>query len=151
MEVGVEVKTQVAMFYIKNLTDIELVKRVRDRINRIEMDGVVSSSQLVELIEDNKFTIFPQFVMTERVDRTSYSLSEGKIVLFVSGSPLAIVCPSTMMDFFTSPEDHQVRWNMATFFRLMRVGAMVLSLLFTPIYVAALTFHYEIIPSAMVV
>ncbi|NOU84706.1 spore germination protein [Paenibacillus sp. LMG 31460] len=151
LEVGVEIKTQVAMFYIKNLTDNELVKRVRDRINSLEIDGVVSSAQLVQLIEDNKFTIFPQFVMTERIDRTSYSLSEGKIVLFVSGSPFAIVCPSTMMDFFSSAEDHQVRWNMATFFRLLRVGAMVLSLLFTPIYVAALTFHYEIIPSAMVV
>lgn len=151
LEIGQGSKTQLAMFYIKDLIDDELVKRVRDRINRLEIDGLIASAQLVQLIEDNKFTIFPQFILTERVDRASFSLSEGKIVVFVSGSPFAIVCPSTMMDFFSSPEDHMVRWNMATFIRLLRVGAMVLSLLFTPLYVAALTYHYEIIPSAMVV
>lgn len=151
LEIGKGSKTQLAMFYIKDIIDDELVKRVRDRINSLEIDGLVASAQLVQLIEDNKFTIFPQFILTERVDRASFSLSEGKIVVFVSGSPFAIVCPSTMMDFFSSPEDHMVRWNMATFIRLLRVGAMVLSLLFTPLYVAALTYHYEIIPTAMVV
>lgn len=129
LEIGKGSKTQLAMFYIKDLIDDELVKRVRDRINSLEIDGLVASAQLVQLIEDNKFTIFPQFILTERVDRASFSLSEGKIVVFVSGSPFAIVCPSTMMDFFSSPEDHMVRWNMATFIRLLRVGAMVLSLL----------------------
>ncbi|MDQ1914426.1 spore germination protein [Paenibacillus sp. GD4] len=151
LQVGTRTKTQVALLYVKQVADDHLVEQLRTRIEELSFDGIVDSAVLVQLIDDNKASIFPQMILTERIDRVTFSLLEGKLVLLVSGSPFAIVCPATMMDFFSSAEDHLVRWNMGTFTRFLRVFAMVLSLLFTPVYVAALTFHYEIVPTAMVV
>ncbi|MFC0211993.1 spore germination protein [Paenibacillus chartarius] len=150
-QVGVRTRTQVALFYMNEVTDDALVDRLRKRLGNLQIDGIIDSAVLAQLLDDHPYSIFPQMLLTERVDRVAFSLLEGKLVLLVAGSPFAIVCPVVFMDFFSSSEDHLVRWNMATFTRILRLAAMILSLGFTPMYVAALTFHYEIIPSAMVV
>jgi len=69
----------------------------------------------------------------------------------VDGSSLAIVCPLSFLEFFQSQEDQNLRWQIATFIRLLRFSAVVLSVFLSPLYVAALTFHYEVIPQSLLV
>ncbi len=151
VEIGKISRTQLSIFYIKGIAEVENVNTLLQRITELDIDGVVGSEMLVQLIEDNSMSIFPNMLLTERPDRVISSLMEGKIAVLVDGGSFAIVCPSTFLEFFQSPEDYYLRWNMATFVRALRMFSVFLSIVFTPLYVAALTFHYEVIPSAILV
>jgi hypothetical protein len=147
--IGRRTNTAISLLYIKGLASDEMVATVRQRISSIQIDGIIDSSYLAQLIEDSSLSIFPQMILTERPDRTSSWLLNGKIVVMVDGSTLAIVAPQSFIEFFQSMEDQNVRWHIATFLRVLRIAAMFLSVFFSAIYVASLTFHYEVIPQPL--
>jgi hypothetical protein len=148
---GKQTNSGVSILYVKGIADEEMVDRLRERIKNIKVDSVLDSSTLVQLIEDNSYAIFPQMLMTERPDRACSWLLNGKIVVLVDGSVQVIGCPQTFIEFFQSMEDESVRWQIATFLRLLRIFSMIVSIFFTAIYVASLTFHYEIIPQTLLI
>ena len=149
IKVGSRTNSSVSIVYINGITSEQLVEMVRNRIQKIKIDGILDSSILLQLIEENSLTIFPQMALTERPDRVCDWLLKGKVAILVDGSSLAIVCPQSFMEFFQSMEDNNVNWQIATFLRLLRFIALFLSVFFTAIYVAALTFHYEIVPQTL--
>ncbi|MED4203902.1 spore germination protein [Neobacillus mesonae] len=149
--IGTRTHTAVSILYIKDLASDDYVKNLRDRITNIKIDGIIDSTILAQLIEDNSFSIFPQMAITERPDFLSHWLLNGKIAIMVDGSTMAISCPQSFIEFFHTMEDQNVKWHIATFLRLLRITGVFLSIFFTPIYVAALTYHYEIIPQALLI
>ncbi|MCG7337013.1 spore germination protein [Sporosarcina sp. ACRSM] len=151
LEVGKQTKTSIAMIFIKGVASEEMVNTLRQRITDLETDSALDSSILEQMIDDNSLSIFPQMLLTERPDKLCAELLNGKLGLIVDGSSLAIVCPHTFLEFFQSQEDQNLRWQIATFVRLLRFSAVVLSVFLTPMYVAALTYHYEVIPQTLVV
>ncbi|WP_081870256.1 spore germination protein [Metabacillus indicus] len=151
LSVGNETNTPVSVLYIDGIASEEMVTTLKQRISSLKVNSLLDSSTLAQLIEDNSLTIFPQMVLTERPDRICSNLLDGKIAVIVDGSSLAISCPQSFIEFFQSMEDLNVRWHIATFFRLLRMAAMFISVFFTAVYVAALTFHYEVIPQPLLI
>ena len=151
LEIGKQSKTTIAMLYIKGIASDEMVNTLRQRIADLNVDSVLDSSILEQLIDDNSLSIFPQMLLTERPDKLCAELLNGKLGVIVDGSSLAIVCPHSFLEFFQSQEDQNLRWQIATFTRLLRFSAVVLSVFLSPLYVAALTFHYEVIPQSLLV
>lgn len=149
--VGKQTKSAISLLYLKGIADEDMIDRMRKRIKSIDIDGILDSSNLVQLIEDNSFAIFPQLLLTERPDRACSWILNGKMVVLVDGSVQVIGAPQTFIEFFQSMEDDSVRWQIGTFLRVLRVFSMVVSIFFTAIYVAALTFHYEIIPQTLLI
>ncbi|MFO1445249.1 spore germination protein [Bacillus sp. Bva_UNVM-123] len=148
--VGSLSNTRVAILYIESITNDANVNTVRQRIKEIEFDSITDSSYIVQLICDNSNSPFPQLLDTERPDRIAGILSEGKIAIIVDGSPHVLIGPTTLVEFFNSFEDYFLNWILASFFRIVRVFAVLFSFLATPLYVAVLTYHYELIPSDLV-
>ena len=146
LQVGKLSKTRVAIVYVKGIADQESVNTVINRIQEIEYDEIVDSSFLSQMITDNKNSPFPQLIGTERPDRLSSVLTEGKIAILSDGSPTAISGPVTLVTFFSAFEDYLVNWSVASIFRLLRLFAVLFSILATSIYVAVLTYHYTMIP-----
>lgn len=146
LTVGTLSKTKVAILYIEGITNPENVNTVRQRIEDIEFDEITDSSYIVQIISDNQNSPFPQLLDTERPDRISAILAEGKVAIFVDGSPHALIGPTTLVEFFSSFEDYYLNWILSSFFRLIRLFAVVFSILVTPVYVATLSYHYELIP-----
>ncbi|WOV86871.1 spore germination protein [Sporosarcina oncorhynchi] len=149
--VGKESNTSIALLYIHGIASDEMLNTLRQRIIDLEIDSVLDSSILAQLISDNSLSIFPQMLLTERPDKISAELLLGKLVVVVDGSSLVLACPYSFLEYFQSQEDQNQRWEIASFIRLLRFGAVVLSVFLTPIYVAALTFHYEVIPQSLLV
>ncbi|WP_286229808.1 spore germination protein [Neobacillus mesonae] len=139
-------KTKIAVLHIEGITNQENVNTVRQRLKDVEFDAITDSSYIVQIISDNSNSPFPQLLDTERPDRVAAVLSEGKIAIIVDGSPHALITPTTFVNFFSAFEDYFLNWIIASFFRLLRVFAVSFSVLVTPLYVAVLTYHYEIIP-----
>lgn len=139
-------KTKVAILYLENIANPENVQTLMERIKNVEFDAITDSSYIVQLISDNKNSPFPQLLDTERPDRVAAVLAEGKIAIIVDGSPHALITPTTLVEFFSSFEDYFLNWILSSFFRLIRLFAVAFSILITPIYVATLSYHYELIP-----
>ncbi|MDF0728154.1 spore germination protein [Cytobacillus sp. S13-E01] len=147
--VGEVTKTTVLLLYIKDLANMDLVKELQDRIENIEIDAIYDSNMLVQIIEENPNSIFPQFLTTERPDSVASKLVSGRIVGFVDGSPSAFVAPTGFFEFFGSPDDYYQRWWLGSFVRILRFFAFIITTLFTAFYVSVTTFHYEMIPDTL--
>ncbi|MFZ3590793.1 spore germination protein [Bacillus sp. DJP31] len=139
-------RSKVAIIYIDGIADMANVNTMTQRIKDIDFDMITDSSYVAQMIADNENSPFPQVLDTERPDRVAAVLAEGKVVVLVEDSPQALIAPTTLIEFFSSYEDYLFNWYVASFIRLLRVFAVAFSILITPIYVAALTFHYELIP-----
>ncbi|WP_226582310.1 spore germination protein [Halobacillus litoralis] len=145
--VGKITNTRVAVIYVDGIVDQDNVETVTQRLKDIEYDQMIDSSFVTQMIADNSNSPFPQLLDTERPDRVVSTLVEGKIAILVDGSPHALTCPTTVVEFFGASDDYFLPWHLASVFRLIRLFAVIFSVLSTPLYVAVLTYHHEMIPA----
>ncbi|MYL32178.1 spore germination protein [Pontibacillus yanchengensis] len=149
VSVGSYTETRIAILYIDEIADKENVQTVLQRLHNINYDQVIDSSFISQMISDNSNSPFPLFLDTERPDRTVEALIEGKISIIVDGSPHSIIAPSTFTEFLSSSDDYFIPWPLASTFRLIRLFAVLFSVLITSLYVAVLTHHVEMIPDQL--
>ncbi|MBE2940948.1 spore germination protein [Anoxybacillus flavithermus] len=149
MTIGMRNPLEVRVVYIEDIADEENIQTVKQRLSELHIDEVTDSSVLAQLLEDHAYTIFPQYLLTELPDRLAYSLMKGRIGIFVDRSPTVIICPTTFFSFFESTEDIYLRWTMSIVLRAIRMFGIFSSIFLSPLYVAVITYHYEVIPSAL--
>jgi hypothetical protein len=147
--IGTLSKTRVMIVYLDGITNVQHIETVREKLNSIDFDIVWDTSTLDQIIRDNQNTPFPLYLTTERIDRITYSITSGQVAIFSDGTPYAISGPSTLFDFFQSPEDYYLNWVLGTFFRFIRIVGVIFSVFSSSIYIALLTFHYEMVPKAL--
>ena len=144
-------QTKVAIAYLRGVANDTLVQEVRNRLDRIEIDGVLDTSYIEEFIEDTPFSVFPQILSTERPDKVVAALLEGKVAILCDGTPFALVVPTSLWTLMSAGEDHYQRWDGTTLVRLLRYVLVSLVLLLPSMYVAATTFHPEMLPGTMLI
>lgn len=105
--------------------------------------------QLEQLIEDDGKFSLPQLISTERPDKASNFLLEGRVVVLVNGSPYCLIAPGTFIDFITSPEDLNLKFQFSNLLKVIRIFAVILTLLLPGFYVAITNFHQELIPTEL--
>ncbi|MED3763873.1 spore germination protein [Ureibacillus terrenus] len=150
-EVGVRTKTKVAVCYIEDIANPALVEEVKQRIDAIEIDGILDSGYIEQMIEDNPKSPFPQVINTERPTKVVGNLLEGRVAILMNGSPSALVVPATFSQFYQTTEDYNEHWVISSFVRIFRIIALVFSLTFSSIYITFISFHPELIPAKYVV
>jgi spore germination protein len=150
MQLGRRSFTDVGVMYIDDIAKPELVEEVNRRLKTIDIDGVLDSGYVEELIEDDSYSLFPQIKATERPDKVAAALFQGKVVILIDGSPFALIVPATFNSFFHASEDHYIRWIPATVLRLMRFIAGTLSLITPALYIAVTSYHPGILPTGLV-
>ncbi|WP_257208717.1 spore germination protein [Bacillus sp. AFS031507] len=151
IKIGRYTDTLVVIVYMDGLADQTLIKEVENRLRRIEIDSVLESGYIEELIEDNPLSPFPQLVNTERPDVAAGNLLEGRVVILVDGTPFVLIAPITFFSLLQSPEDYYQRYMTSSIIRLLRFVFIVLSLVLPSIYVALLTFHHEMVPTTLLI
>lgn len=149
IKVGKVSKTKCAVCYIKNIANNELVSEVKFRLNNLNIDYLISSGQLEQLIEDNGKFSLPQLIATERPDKAAYGLLDGRVVIIVNGSPYALIAPGVFVDFLASPEDRNLKYQFANMLKILRILAYVITLLLPGMYIAITSFHQELIPTEL--
>lgn len=149
MKVGRVTRTEVAILYIEGIADKTLIEEVKNRIERIEMDGILETGYIEEMIEDNPFSPFPQVLNTERPDVAVSSLLEGRVVIMADGTPFALIAPTTLYSLLQSSEDYYQRFLIGTAIRWLRYASLVISLYLPALYVAIMTYHQEMLPTTL--
>ncbi|TLS48318.1 spore germination protein [Paenibacillus antri] len=147
IRVGRITKSKVAVCYLEGIVNPDLVKEVTRRLQNIDIDGILDSGFLEQLIEDNHWSPFPQIQNTEKPDRAVGQMIEGRVVVLVDGSPFALICPTVFVQFYQSSEDYSSRFLQGSFSRLARVIALLFSLITPSLYVAIISFNPELIPT----
>lgn len=147
--VGVRSKTDVALMYIEDIVNKSALNELEQRMDSINVDAILDSGYIEQMIEDNKWSLFPQIQSTERPDVVAAALYEGKIAVLVDNSPVALIAPTTLPALFQSPDDYYQRWIYSSFVRLIRLISIVFSLIMPSFYVAITSFHTSIIPTRL--
>ncbi|WP_232229073.1 spore germination protein [Paenibacillus zanthoxyli] len=149
LQLGQLSKTDVAIAYLEGIADDAIVEEVRKRVNRIDIDAILESGYVEELIEDNSFSIFPQVNYTERPDKIVANLLEGKVAILVDNTPFALIVPVTFFEMMQASEDYYQRYVISTLIRLLRYLFLIIALLLPSLYIALLTFHQEMLPTSL--
>lgn len=147
ISIGKRSKTPCSLLYIKDIANDSLVDEVRRRLKGIKVDYIFDSGELEQYLEDNPFMTTPQIIATERPDRVAAVLTEGKVAVIMSGSPFALIMPTTNFDLLQSAEDTYMRFPYVNLIRIVRTIAIFVSLLLPGLYVAITNFHHEMIPT----
>lgn len=151
IKVGKYTKSEVCLIYLEDLAPLDVVDDITNKIHQIDIGGVLDVNYIEEIIEPTKFSLFPQLLKTERVDRAIGNILEGRIAMLVDGSNSAGILPITINAFFQTPEDYYIKPLFASFLRLFRYGAFLTASTATPFYVAIAAYHYEVIPYKLLI
>ncbi|UOF89434.1 spore germination protein [Fodinisporobacter ferrooxydans] len=151
MQVGTLTRTDVAVMYIEGLADPDIVGEVQNRIQAIEIDGILESGYIEEFITDTPYTVFPLIQDTERPDVVVAGLLEGRVAILVDGTPFALLAPMTFWVGMQAAEDYYVKYVSATLVRWVRYMFLFIALLLPSIYVAISTFHQEMLPTNLLI
>lgn len=147
--VGRRSHTNVTLAYLHGVASPALVARMRRRLAEIDIDGLVTPAAVEEYVTGSRPTAFPLLQYTERTDRFAQGLLDGRLGLLVDGLPLGYLLPVNLGYLMTSAEDRGTNYLSATAIRLIRYGALLVSLLLPGLYVALTTYHPEMLPTAL--
>ena len=148
-KIGRRSQTSIAIMYMEDIVDKSLVQEVNERLNSIDIDAILDSSILENLIEDDYLSPFPQIENTERPDSVAASLYEGRVAIIVDNSPFALIVPATIGTLLQSTEDYYTRWTEASFVRMLRFIAIFISTLAPALYIAITAYHPGLLPTKL--
>ena len=151
LTIGNRTKTKVTLMYINDLAKQEIIDEIRRRLNAIQIDGILESGYIAELIKDNRYSIFPAFLNSEKPDTVAACLLEGKAAILVDGTPFVLTAPALFVEFFQASEDYYHQFHIATFVRIIRCIAFIFSIFVPSLYIALASFHQEMIPTPLLI
>lgn len=149
IQIGNRGQNDVVIAYIKDIANEDLVLEVRKRLKKVDLDVILDSGYIEQLIEDDWWSPFNTIQDTERPDEVVAGLTEGRVAILVDNSPFALLAPTTFNTQMMSPEDYYVRWPAANFVRLIRFIASFVSFVTPSLYIALISFHPEMIPTQL--
>ena len=148
-ELGDITKTTCAICFVEGCASNNITSEIRRRISTIKVDGIFDSNYISEMISDRKWSPLKSTGSTERPDIAAAKLLEGRVAIFVDGSPVALTAPYIFLEGFQSPEDYYVNFYFSAINRFLRILGFVISISIIPIFLALMRFHRELIPSQL--
>ncbi|TCW49872.1 spore germination protein [Bacillus thuringiensis] len=139
--VGERATSKVFLLYLA-----DVVQEMACRIESIKVDAIITTGELEGFVEDNSYTLFPQLSITERPDTTAHHILDGRIAVVVDRSPSVLIGPMTFSSFFQTIDDYSFRPMIPSFIRLLRFTGLFIAIFAPALYIAMISFHYEVIP-----
>lgn len=146
LNVGRVSKTDMSLVYISNIANMDTVNKIRDKINSIDIDNISTPAFIEEYLIENKKSLFPQIMYTQRPDRVAANLSDGRIALVVDGIPFVYLLPCQLPMLMQSPEDYANHFLIGSSLRVIRYLSMVVTLFLPAFYIAATTYQNQMLP-----
>lgn len=139
-------RTKVRLCWVEGIAKSELVGEIQRRISRIDVDIIVSSTVIAELIEDEPLTVFPQYKKTERPDVVVPNLAEGRVAIFCDGFPYALLVPLMLMQELQTIDDYSQKPIIGTLLRFIRYMALFIAIFASPLYLSFVAYNHTIMP-----
>lgn len=136
IQIGTRSKTDVVISYIEDVTNPDLVKTIKEKLQKIKIDGIPMAEKAVqEMIEPGKYgNLFPKVRFTERPDVAAEHLLEGRVLIMVDTSPSIIIAPSTLWDHLQSAEEYRQGPPIGVYIRWVRYVGVLAALFLLPLW-----------------
>ena len=148
-KLGERTKTSICICYIKGLASKKILRELKERLDKIEIDGILESGYIEELIKDSPLSPFKTIGSTERPDVTAAKLLEGKIALICDGTPFVLTIPYLFQEYFQANEDYYTNYIFASMNRMLRYISFFITTSVPAIYLGLTTFHQEMLPTPL--
>ncbi len=146
LRLGRRSKTDIALVYLEDVVREEILAETEKRINEIDIDAIIDSGYVEQLIQDDYLSPFPQIQLTERPDKAASAILEGRIVIIVDNTPFVLIVPAVMASFYQSAEDYVQRWEIMSFVRVIRYIASFFAVALPGLYISLTIFHPSMLP-----
>lgn len=150
-KLGKYTETSTCLIYIKSIANEELVNKVDKLIKNIDIDGIIASGTIRNLIEKENQNFFPNIISTEKPYTAVRYLLQGNVIIMIDNDPFVLILPSTLNDYFTSEEDDYNKSINVTITRIIRYLTFAITLLTPGIYIAITTYNQEILPTQLLI
>ncbi|SFD83972.1 spore germination protein KA [Paenibacillus catalpae] len=150
LRVGKMTKTDVAVMYMDGMADDKLVRQLIGRLQASKQDRVLEGEYLEEILHVKKqVSLFPTIYNSDRPDSIAAGIMEGKVALFVDGTPFVMLTPALFIDFIQSAEDYYQSPLYSNLIRMLRYVSLAICLLAPSVYIALTTFHQDMLPTQL--
>ncbi|MBO0959660.1 spore germination protein [Neobacillus sp. MM2021_6] len=147
--IGERSRTKILLLYIDDILNPSILEDVKNRLESIKIDIVVSSYEIEEQLYDNVFSIFPLMDYIGRPDFAVQSLNQGRFVILVEGNPTCLIGPTNFNQVLYSPEDLNDSFIYISFVRILRLAAVLTTIYLPGVYVALITYQPDQIPYSL--
>lgn len=147
--IGKRTQTQICICYLQGIALEEILSELENRLNQIDIDGILDSGYIQELIKDAPFSPFETVGYSERPDVIAGKLLEGRIAILVDGSPVVLTIPYIFLEASQSNEDYYNNYIFSSINRLIRATAIIMSIAIPSLYLAVTTYHQELLPTPL--
>lgn len=151
VRIGRRSDTIVFICYLDSLADEGTVSELKRRLSKIDIDGILDTNYIAEFIRDRPHSIFKTSGTTERPDTVAARLLEGRIAVIADGTPVVLTLPYLFSENFQSDEDYYLNYTVASVGRLLRYICFFLSVSIPAAFVAAVTYHKELLPTSLAI
>lgn len=135
LQVGERSKTDIAVAYIKDVANPDLVEVIKQEINSIDIDGLTMADKSIEeFLLKQGYNPYPLVRYTERADVAATHLLEGHVIIYVDTSPSVIITPTTYFHHVQHAEEYRQSPAVGTFIRWARFIAILTSILLVPLW-----------------
>ena len=148
---GKYTETSTCLIYIKSIANKDLVDKVDKLIKNIDIDGIIASGTIRNLIEKENKNVFPNIISAEKPYTAIKYLLQGNVIIMIDNDPFVLILPSTLNDYFISEEDDYNKSINVSITRILRYLTFAITLLTPGIYIAITTFNQEILPTQLLV
>lgn len=149
--IGRKTSTQVGVLYFEDIADLDMVQNVLDKLDNIDIDGVIDSSSIGYLIDNEASNVYPTFLQSERPDMVATSLLEGKIAIVMDTTPFVLIIPAFFIDFINPNIDNYSKSKNINFIKILRIFAYFLSMIAPALYIAIMNYNQETIPTNLLI
>lgn len=151
MQLGEQTRTEVCVCYIKGIADDNIVRDVKERLKKLKTDAVLDTGIIEQHITDNRLSLFPMVGNSEKCDKLAGKLLEGRVAILCDGTPYVLTVPYLFIESIQVTDDYYDHAFFATFMRLLRLIALLISNMLPGLYVALVSFHHTVIPFKLLI
>ncbi len=146
MSVGRQTNTAVAILYLEDIVNRDVLDQVRNKLYAIDIDAVLETGQIEEYLEESPFSVISGIGLTQKPDVAAARILEGRLAIIVDGTPHVMTIPELFIETLQTAEDYYSRTLFANFLRFVRLFALFLSIYTPGLSVAVLTYNMEMVP-----
>lgn len=147
--IGAQTNTKVCVCYIEGIVNESVLKEVHNRLDKINIDGILDSGYITEMIKDERLSPIKTVGSTERPDVVAAKLLEGRVAIVVDGTPMVLTVPYLFVEYFQTNDDYYVNYIFSGINRILRIMGAFISISIPAVYLSFVTYHQELIPTSL--
>lgn len=151
LNMGRKTNTKVQILYFDDITDMEIVNTIKNKLDKIDVDGIIDAGNIANILSEDEKTPFPTISQSERPDVIATALLEGKVCIMVDTSPFVLILPSFFADFINPVVDNYNRNVNVNFLKVLRFASFFITMMLPGIYISLVNYNMETIPTSLLV